>query len=53
MKRPLLREDGTIRFSTYGMATLSSDARVICQTTAAAFLQEFTKCMNDPELMII
>lgn len=46
-------EDGSLKAVTQGVATLSSDARVIDESTSVQFLQEFSDCMNDPESMII
>lgn len=44
--------EGRLRVVTKGMARLSSDARLISEDTAAQFLEEFTKCMSDPQGML-
>lgn len=46
-------EDGGLKTVTEGTATLSTDARVIEETTAAAFLEEFSKCISTPENMLM
>lgn len=44
--------DGSIRVVTEGVATLSSDARVIEDDKAGEFLKEFTACLTHPESML-
>lgn len=46
-------EDGSLRVVTQGVATLSSDSRIIEETTAAQFLKEFSACMSDPNNMLM
>lgn len=42
-------EDGTeMRIATIGTGTLSADARVAGEDTAARFLKEFSVCLTDP-----
>jgi pyruvate dehydrogenase E2 component (dihydrolipoamide acetyltransferase) len=42
-------EDGTgMRVATVGTGTLSADARVVGEDTAAKFLDEFAACLSDP-----
>lgn len=46
---PKVGEDGTeLRVATVGTGTLSADARVVGEDTAAKFLDEFTACLSDP-----
>jgi len=47
-----MSEDGTMKTVTEGMATLSTDARVVEEETAAKFLREFTSCLTNPENML-
>lgn len=46
-------ENGSVRAVTVGRATLSSDARLISEDTAARFLGEFTSFMSDPQRMFM
>lgn len=46
-------EDGVLNSVLEGMATLSTDARLIEDTTAAEFMQEFTRCITDPDNMLM
>lgn len=46
-------DDDNVSVTSHGVATLSSDARVITQTAAGQFLDEFSSCINDPSNMII
>lgn len=42
-------EDGSeMRIATIGTGTLSADARVVGEDTAAKFLKEFSACLTDP-----
>lgn len=42
-------EDGSeMRIATVGTGTLSADARVVGEDTAAKFLKEFAACLTDP-----
>lgn len=45
--------DGTLSSVIEGTATLSSDARAVEEETAAAFLEEFSKCISNPENMLM
>lgn len=46
-------EDGKLLKVTVGTATLSSDARVVGPETAAAFMETFSKCLVNPESMML
>eukprot|EP00737_Agarophyton_chilense_P003457 gb/GEZJ01004050.1/.p1 GENE.gb/GEZJ01004050.1/~~gb/GEZJ01004050.1/.p1 ORF type:complete len:494 (+),score=79.37 gb/GEZJ01004050.1/:179-1483(+) len=48
----VMDSDGGLRTVTQGTVTLSSDARVVDDETAAAFLKELTTCLSFPETMI-
>lgn len=45
--------DGKLSRVTAGIATLSTDARAIEEMTAGAFLEEFSKCISNPESMLL
>lgn len=53
VKRVEMDESGELRVVTLGTATLSSDARIVSEETAAKFLDEFAGCIGDPETMLI
>lgn len=40
--------DGSMRFATVGTATLSADARIADEETAAKFVEVFAGCLSDP-----
>jgi pyruvate dehydrogenase E2 component (dihydrolipoamide acetyltransferase) len=46
-------ETGDIRKAIVGTATVSTDARVVSDVTATAFLREFTSCLSNPESMLM
>eukprot|EP00178_Gracilaria_changii_P023560 TRINITY_DN71265_c0_g1_i1.p1 TRINITY_DN71265_c0_g1~~TRINITY_DN71265_c0_g1_i1.p1 ORF type:complete len:465 (-),score=74.28 TRINITY_DN71265_c0_g1_i1:670-1941(-) len=50
--RAVIDSEGKLRTVTEGTATLSTDARVIDDDTAATFLKELTTCLTIPETMI-
>jgi pyruvate dehydrogenase E2 component (dihydrolipoamide acetyltransferase) len=51
--RCLPSEDDTgMRVATVGTGTLSTDARVVDEDTAARFLNEFAACLTDPTAML-
>ncbi|KAI0567195.1 2-oxoacid dehydrogenase acyltransferase [Gracilaria domingensis] len=52
VKRAVMDSDGALRAVTEGTVTLSTDARVIEDDTAATFLKELTTCLTFPETMI-
>lgn len=54
VKRAIIsEEDGSLQAATTGRATLSSDARLISDDTAAKFLSKFTSFMSDPQRMVM
>lgn len=53
VRRTTMLEDGSLRAVTQGVATLSSDSRIIEERTAAQFLKEFSECMSDPNNMLM
>lgn len=52
-QRAVMSEDGTLKTVTEGMATLSTDARAVEEETAAEFLNEFSRCISNPENMLM
>lgn len=53
VQRAVMSEDETLKTVTEGMATLSTDARAVEEETAAKFLNEFSRCISDPENMLV
>lgn len=53
VQRAVLSEDGTLSAVSEGTATLSTDARAVEEKTAAEFLKEFSKCISNPENMLM
>lgn len=52
VERAVMDNEGCMQVVTEGVATLSTDARVIEEDTAAAFLKEFSNCLTNPENML-
>lgn len=48
-----MSDDGELQSVTQGVATLSSDARMIDEATAGKFLEEFTNCLTNPENLLL
>ena len=46
-------DDGLLKTVTQGIASLSTDARVVEEEAAAAFLAELTSCLSNPENMLV
>lgn len=53
VQRAVLNEDNTLSTVTEGTATLSTDARAVEEKTAAEFLNEYSKCISNPESMLM
>lgn len=53
VRRAVMNDDGVMTSITEGIATLSTDARVVEEESAAKFLQEFTACLSNPDNMLL
>lgn len=51
--RAVAGADGAARAATVGVATLSTDARVVEEAVAARFLKQFCMCMTDPATYMV
>lgn len=53
VKKAVMDDDGFLQTVTQGIASLSTDARVVEEKAAGAFLAELTSCLSNPENMLV